>query len=259
MGFFFTIVLKLFYPTSICLLCLGVAAAFHKRTRLCRAAVGLAVATLLISGNGWVVGKLCEHLEWRYLPPTPLPSADCIVILSGCTLAQRPPRPTVEVDEAGDRLLYGTCLYRQGKAPRIVCTGGLSVRGFTLRPASTDMADLLEMLGVSKDAVITETNALNTHDHALNLQPYFKENGCKRILLVTSALHMPRAMGCFRRVCPDLDVIPAPTDFSRVQGIPKPWYHRITGFIPLPGTMDQFAKVVHEYIGLAYYRLRGWV
>jgi uncharacterized SAM-binding protein YcdF (DUF218 family) len=259
MSFLYSILLKLLYPTSLCLLLLAAAVIFRKHKVACRVCFSVAVAVLLVCGNGWLVDALTKHLEWQYLPPNPVPQADCILILSGGTVSRIPPRPTIEITEAGNRVLYGAYLYRQGKAPRVICTGGLADAATGHRAYADDMADLLEMVGVPQDAIIKETKARDTHEHARNVYPMLQERGIKRVLLVTSAMHMPRSLSTFHRLCTGIEVIPAPTDFRVTERIPAPWYHRIGGAIPTPRHLLDFSEVMHEYTGMAYYRLRGWM
>jgi len=258
MGFLYALSLKLLYPTSVALLCAGVA--FLVRPPRLRAAwATAAVVTLLVCGNGWVVGSMTRHLEGQFLPRMPVPKADAIVVLSGGILGRTPPRPSVEVGEAGDRLLYGAALYRQGAAPRIVVTGNVATGGVAARPAADDMAELLAILGIPDSAIVTETRSENTHDHAVNLCPVMATMGIHQALLVTSALHMPRAVGVFRRLCPELDVIPAPTDFRAPYQQPMPWYRSSVALLPTPQALVDFSDAAHEYLGLLYYRLRGWL
>ena len=259
MSFLYSLFLKLLYPTSLCLIGLLTAAAFHKRKVVSRVSFWASVAVLMICGNGWLVQGMTRHLEWRYLPPNPVPTADCILVLSGGVLSQTPPRPTIEVADAGDRVLYAATLYRQHKAPRIICTGNVATGGVALRPAAVDMADFLMTFGVPKDAILTETNSDNTHEHARNLLPVFQKHDFKRVLLVTSALHMPRSMGTFRRLCPGIEFIAAPTDFHATEGISAPWYHQFNALVPTPRHLLDFSVAAHEYLGMAYYRLRGWM
>jgi uncharacterized SAM-binding protein YcdF (DUF218 family) len=254
--YFYHLFLKCCEPTSLCVLLLLGAALFQKHKRIARSCFWLAVAIPLVCGNHWVSRALIRHLESQYPPPNPVPEADCILILGGGIQSHIPPRPTVEVDDAGDRVLYGAHLYRQGKAPVVLCTAGSST---ALRPEAEDMAELLEMLGVPRGAIVKETKALNTRQHAQNLRSLFHDRGFKRILLVTSAMHMPRSMGVFKRGCPGIQFVPAPTDFWAPDSLPEPWHARLPGFIPTSRNLYDFCVVAHEYIGMAYYRLRGWI
>ena len=262
----YSLLLKLLYPTSIALVLLLASAALRKWKTASRGCFWAAVAVLLLCGNGWVVKYSTRYLERQYPPlasePSTLnsqpPLADCILVLGGSTVAKIPPRPTVEVAEAGDRVLYAAYLFRNGKAPRILCTAGIATGGFGPRPEADDMAELLDNLGVPNSAIVKETAARNTHEHGSNLHLMLQELGVKRVLLVTSALHMPRSMGVFKRSCPEIEFIPAPTDF-RVVDLEPPWYRQIVNLIPTPSTYVQFSETMHEYLGMAYYRLRGWI
>ncbi|HYG35805.1 MAG TPA: YdcF family protein [Clostridia bacterium] len=251
--------MKLLYPTSLCLVLLLVSVAFAKRKVVSRIALWLGIAVLMVCGNGWLIGAMTRHLEWKNLPPQPVPKTDCILILSGGVMNRVAPRPTVEVDNAGDRVIYGAHLYRQGVAPYVVCTGNVATGGIAPRPASDDMAEMLEMLGVPDGAILKETKSENTHQHGRNLTPVFKDKGFKRVLLITSAMHMPRSLGVFRRACPEIEFIPAPTDFHATERLPKAWYRELTALVPTPRNLLEFSEVMHEYLGIAYYRMRGWM
>jgi uncharacterized SAM-binding protein YcdF (DUF218 family) len=231
----------------------------RRRPRLRRICYGLAVATLLISGNGWVVHRMVRALEWQYLPPDPMPTADAILVLSGGIHAARPPRPTVEVSEAGDRVLYGAELFRRGRAPQVICTGHVGPGTVGRRPEALDMAELMEMIGIPREKILLETEARNTHEHAVNLCPMFRERQITRVLLVTSAIHMPRSLGVFRRSCPAVEYIPAPTDFRATWQLNIPWYRQAVALLPTPNNLVDFSDATHEYLGMVYYRLRGWI
>ena len=87
----------------------------------------------------------------------------------------------------------------------------------------------------------------------------FQEKQIRRVLLVTSAIHMPRSLGVFRRSCPAVEYIPAPTDFRATQQLPVPWYRSAVLLLPTPHSLVDFSDAMHEYIGMLYYRLRGWI
>ncbi len=259
MGFIYNILLELLSPTSLCLLSLLAAAVLRKRKIASRICFWMAVAVLMVCGNGWLVGALTKNLERRYWLPEPAPNADAILVLSGGLLDKVPPRRTVEVADAGDRVIYAAQLYKQQKAGLIICTGGIATGGVAPRSGAAVMKEFLAMLDVPGEAVVTEGASSNTHQHAQNLPIIFQERKIKRVLLVTSAMHMPRSMGVFRKQYPDIEFIPAPTDFRVTDRIPRPWYHELTTLIPTPRHLLDFAEVMHEYLGMAYYKARGWM
>src|SRR5512139_2907908 len=96
----------LVYPLGLGCLLLLAGLLLYRRPRLQRAALILALLVLWAGGNRFVALALTRSLEWRYRPPTDLPQADVIVVLGGATSSQEPPRPLVEVNGAGDRVIY---------------------------------------------------------------------------------------------------------------------------------------------------------
>ncbi len=259
MAFLYSALLKLLYPTSVTLLLVVVGSLLWRRPVARRVCYAMAVAVLVVCGNGCVVNTMIRHLEGRHLPPDPMPDADVIVVLSGGVLGRTPPRPSVEIGDAGDRLLYGAQLYRQGKAPQIICTGNVATGGLAPRPAAEDMAELLQVIGIPASAIATEIASENTHDHAVNLCPVLQTRQMRRVLLVTSAMHMPRSVAVFRRECPAVEFVPAPTDFRVPFEQPVAWYRRGLTLLPTPRTLLDFSDAAHEYTGMLYYRLRGWI
>jgi uncharacterized SAM-binding protein YcdF (DUF218 family) len=212
----------------------------------------------VLGGNGWVAATLARSLEKQYIPTGSLPEAEAIVILGGATRSPEPPRSWVEVNEAGDRLLYGAKLYRERKAPIVILSGGrLDWRGLG-SSESEDMAKILQTMGVPSDAILQDPTSLNTRENAVNVKRILEEKGIGRILLVTSAMHMPRSVLIFRRL--GIDPIPAPTDFliddhsDRV----KTWQDLVLSLLPDADRLYLSTRTMKEYIGIAIYRLRGW-
>lgn len=221
-----------------------------------------ALALLWLGGNRWVSSVLVRSLEWRYLPAAPLPPAQAIVLLGGGTRPQALPRPLAEVNEAGDRLFYAAWLYRQGKAPLVLITGGgIEWRGPRL-PETEAMRDLLVFMGVPAEAILLESEARNTYENALYTRQLLTARGIDRILLVTSALHMPRSVRLFERQ--GFTVIPAPADFLVSEAdwaaltYPDPRQQLIQLF-PDAEALYYTTLALKEYIGMVIYGLRGWL
>jgi uncharacterized SAM-binding protein YcdF (DUF218 family) len=115
------------------------------------------------------------------------------------------------------------------------------------------------VLGVPAEAISVETKSRNTYEHAKNAGPLLTEREFRRVLLVTSALHMPRALGVFKRQCPGTEFIPAPTDFGETTPKPRPFIKEVADVIPTAENLRLMSNVLHEYIGIAYYKCRGWM
>ncbi|HUF39945.1 MAG TPA: YdcF family protein [Anaerolineales bacterium] len=250
----------LVYPASLAgILLLG---AWWTRSRLARRRlVGVAVLVIWVLGNGWVASALVRSLEWRYLPQTDYASADAIVILGGATGPAEFPRVMPEIGDEGDRLLYGAALYKQGLAPVIIVTGGSLPWTDTTGSPADDMRELLVLMGVPETAIMTEAFSTNTYENAVFTRALAEPLGIDRILLVTSALHMPRSVPLFENQ--GFVVSPAPADYNVTRGprerpLTETWPDLVISLFPNAGALSATAAVMKEYIGIGVYWLRGW-
>ncbi|MGF1497118.1 MAG: YdcF family protein, partial [Elainellaceae cyanobacterium] len=189
MFLFLSKLLPLFvYPLGFACLCLVVALfTVWKRPRMATASILLALVVLVLTGNTWVSASLVRSLEMRHVPTADLPTADAIVVLGGSVRPQVPPRPWVEVSEEGDRTIYGARLYQQGKAPKVILSGGRIGWLGGGSPESEDMATLIKALGVPAEDILQDPASLNTYENAVNVKQILEANDMSRILLVTSA------------------------------------------------------------------------
>ena len=255
------IVPLLLYPLGLACILALLAAALRRWDSWSTALAVASAMLLLVFGNGWVAGTLSKSLEWRHLPQDDPPAVDAIVLLGGGTRSVEYPRTMTEVNEAGDRLFQTVRLYRSGKAPHVIVTGGAIQWMGSVVPEAEGMRELLEFMGVPADAIISDAAAQNTYENALHVRAIADELGVERILLVTSALHMPRSVGIFERQ--GFDVIPAPTDFLATRsdedspgiGLGGAFYR----LLPDVQYLEISTRVLKEYMGMAVYRARGWM
>jgi uncharacterized SAM-binding protein YcdF (DUF218 family) len=225
------------------------------------AAISAALIILFLSGNNWISHWLAQSLEWQNIVKTELPTADAIVVLGGGTRSQAYPRPDVDFTDAGDRVWYGASLYHAKKAPKIIVSGGrISWKGAG-DPESEDLTKLLVKMGVPKQDIIPEGESYNTRDNAIYVQKILKEQNFKTILLVTSAMHMPRSMAIFKHL--GINAIAAPTDY-RVSQLELDEPNRqtestILSFIPNEEWLLLTTQAIREYMGILVYKLKGWL
>ena len=246
------------YPLGLaCVLLVFALGLSWKRSAWVPLPIALALVVLLIGSNDSINDALVRSLEWQHLP-SDIPSAEAIVVLGGGIKPASAPRPMVDVSEQGDRVLYAAKLYQDQKAPLIITAGGRIPWLGSGSPESADMATLLEMMGVPRQAIIEEPDSLNTHENAVNVKAILEARGIERVLLVTSALHMPRSLLIFKRQ--GIEAIPAPTDFLITEGSQADSPQEILlDFLPDAGRLDSTTKALKEYIGTIIYRLRGWI
>ncbi|SFS08169.1 Uncharacterized SAM-binding protein YcdF, DUF218 family [Dyella sp. OK004] len=170
------------------------------------------------------------------------PSADAIVILGGERDPQQARWDDEDADVAASRVGFGYLLFKAKRAPVVLLSGG---EGDALR-----MAGMLEHQGVPVNALHVESRSRTTYENARNSAAILRQGEIHRILLVTSAEHMPRAVASFEKQ--GLEVIPAPA----MMPLSK---HPVRDlWAPRRAVLWNASQAMHEYIGLWVYRLRGW-
>lgn len=253
----------LIYPLGLACVLLSGALVVKKTSTWSRKLTALAMVLLWVSSNRWVANTLARSLEWQYLPQPTMPHADAIVLLGGGSYAPLPPRQLPEMNEAGDRVLYAAWLYHQGKADHILVSSGNAVTTIaSIPPAADSMKTLLLLFGVPEEAIWQETQSRNTYENGLYSKEFLAQKGINRILLVTSAMHMPRSVRIF--AAQGFEVIPAPTDYQVTE---IEWAYQFRGglatllvnALPQPGALSLTSSALKEYIGIVVYWLNGWL
>lgn len=256
MSLFVTKVLSLFiHPLSLGVLLVGTGAGLSYWWR--RWGLAVLVGGVLILWvpstsvfSNWIQGTL----EARF-PPRPVetvPSADAIVTLGGSISAPHPPRVYPDLNDAADRVWHAARLYEAGKAPLVIASGGVvpwEDQRFREAPV---MKSLLEDWGVPADSILLESGSANTYENATYTADLMAEREFDRVLLVTSALHMRRALATFRGA--GVPVIPAATDY---QVADTEW--TMLDVAPNAGALAGSTAAIREYVGYLVYDGRGWI
>ena len=247
---------QLLQPPALTIFMLLVALPARRRMpKLANGAIVLTIATLWIFSTHAFSDFLIGGLEARFpaIDVPQVPSADAIVVLGGYLHSPTSSHRNTELNESADRLWMGARLFKSGKAPFVLLTGG-TVPGFgeKLMPEADAAKILLEDWGVPSSAILVETQSRNTHENALYSRPILHAKNARRVLLVTSAFHMPRAFAIFRKE--GIDVIAVPTDYL------SGWEHSdvLYSWIPDAEGLYRFSTAAREWIGLTVYKLRGW-
>lgn len=193
-------------------------------------------------------------LESRYPPlidPRPAEPYDCIVVLTSSMTPAEGLIPFPTIDEYMFRRLDEAWrLYRLHPKP-IIVSGG-HVNPFTPSRNENKIArDYLILWGVPETNVIAEDKSRDTYESAVEIRKILRQRGWRRYLLVTSAVHMPRALLAFNSEAPE--AIPAPGDFSLGKLRLSP-----LDFFPNEEAARNLFITLHEYIGLVNYHWRAY-
>lgn len=233
-------------PFSLVLL-LWMALILHcRRPRMALFIISLATFALYALSTPWMGGVLRKSLEVSSpLDLQALPAADAIVVLGGGrrTLAREHGGDTLN-SYSWERLRYAARLHRATQLP-ILASGGM--------PGGGTISEGMLMRKTAAEELHTairwvETASLTTWDNARLSAPTLKEAGIKRILLVTDAAHLRRAVPLFEQQ--GLEVIPAGVHFSNTR-IDNP-----LSLLPSASGLRDSHYALHEWLGIAWYRIR---
>jgi len=145
------------------------------------------------------------------------------------------------------RVLEAARVFHLTRAQWVISSGGAFPGG---APSSVVMRDALVPLGVPSQRILLESSSHDTHEEAVFIAPMLRSLRAQRTILVTSSIHMPRSLGAFRAA--GVDAVPAPV--SEPETVVK----RVDAWLPSASGLLFSSQLAHEFIGLAYYRLRGW-
>ncbi|MFO7731714.1 MAG: YdcF family protein [Spirochaetia bacterium] len=181
--------------------------------------------------------------------------ADAIVVLSGGTVTRSPEEGgrASPGTETLKRLIFGYRIHRASGLP-IISTGGTPLSAGTrgadetlpLPSAGAAMGRYLVALGADPEAVYTEEASRNTFENAALVADHYDH---QKVILVTSAYHMPRSVWVFKQL--GFQVVPAPTDYKIDADGYNPW-----SFFPNMGSFHDSYRALHEYAGIVYYLWR---
>ena len=173
--------------------------------------------------------------------------ADAIVVLSGMVSAIKiEDKFKYEFGSGVDRILSGIDLYKNKKAPFLILTRGKLPWQNGL-PEGEYLKEFSIKLGIPEESILLTDNVQNTDEEAKSVRKLLNKKDNK-IILVTSAFHMPRAQKVFEAV--NIKVIPFAVDFKSSKKI------TFLDFVPSASALSGNSKFVKEMIGRLYYNLK---
>lgn len=229
---------------SVCLI-VGLSTWMYKRTRrIGYFSICFGAFAYLLLSSGPISYALLKPLEFQYGTYQAEESHSeikYIVVMAGYAVDEKYYPPSSKVNSASVyRLVEALNIWLYDRTRIIVITGSKKVPEV--------MAGTIMAMGVPSESIITETNSRNSYQSAKNIQAIVQND---RFALVTSAGHMPRSMSIFIKM--GMRPIAAPTDFQ-------------SGVDPLSADITFSAQhlyfselAMHEYAGLLWYRLKGYI
>lgn len=216
----------------------------------------LTVFLLFLTATPVLSSLYIALLETQYPPfqPTSASTFDAVVVLAGSVFQKGSLRPTDEVSDASrQRTACGADLWQPNLAPRLLLTGGDATILRNGPRVSHEMKRWALRLGVPESAILIEENSRTTYENAVQTKALL---GSGRILLVTSAYHLPRAVNLFKKQ--GFVVTPAPCGYES-QHTPQQIWEQATlfDFLPTAKALLVTTQAVDEVAGIIVYWLAG--
>lgn len=229
----------------------GTVLLFLQQLRLARMLLGTGLILLTLAAFLPLGKWIGTPLETRFAANPDLPQRiDGIILLGG---AVNPLNSYIwdqaEIGAAADRYLAFVTLAREYPQAKLVFTGGTgAILDQEYKEADIALY-LLESLGIEPDRLELERDSRNTFENALYSKPLMNPAANENWILVTSAAHMPRAVGIF--CAQDWPVIAYPVDHRTSPG------KQLRIGLNLADNLDSLNQTTREWMGLLAYRLTG--
>lgn len=212
----------------------------------------LSLILLLACGIGPLGAMLTRPLEMRFVNSGNAGPIAGIIVLGGAVKSKHPlaDAEMLEMNAAGERITAMILLARRYPEAKLVFTGGQGDLFSEGGPEADQVKDHIAPLGLDPSSVVFEDRSRNTYENAVFTADIVKPKPGERWLLVTSAWHMPRSIGCFRAA--GFDVVAFPVDFRSGNGVDN---GLINTSLNYGLTLTDMA--VREWIGLVAYYATG--
>lgn len=244
------LVVSLSYPPalSLCLLGIALVAWVLRRRWIAGGVAGLALAWSVLWSIPFASETLRGVLEHRYAirDASALPRADAIVVLGGGSNYAWLDRTDVDPAKLrSSRLAAGARAWHAGKASKVILSGG----GVGNTTEARRMADAIQRLGVPHDALLLEERSHDTRDNARFSTALLEAgHGGRHVLLVTSALHMPRATLLFTQAGAEVTPVPVP-EGRPAEGLRGRWLPSRRALWRSGRAFKEFAALTAAWIG----------
>ncbi|PLT46677.1 putative membrane protein [Paenibacillus pasadenensis] len=250
MIYFIKAIYSFLLPPGLFLLLLGAASWRMLRRDRRWAMLPLAALLLLYAlSSPWAADGLARSLEQRYPQPALNETASDVIVVLGAGAVPDTP------DVGGLGNMSATAEARLLAAVRLSRSTGLPVlfSGGQVYPDSGNEADIagrqLRELGLPPDRILLENRSLNTEQNARLTRRLLYERGLSRPMLLTSALHLPRALEQFRKA--GLEPLPYPVDYAAP--VQPRWYW--SKLLPSGAALALSQAALKEHLGLAALKL----
>jgi uncharacterized SAM-binding protein YcdF (DUF218 family) len=205
---------------------------------------------LLFFSNSFILDEFMRLWEVPAVSNSKIPVYENGIVLGGVSFYDGQLK-RIQFARSGDRLFQALELYHKGIIKKIIFTGGSGSILHSDEKEAPFIREFLLRIGFPDSSLIIETESKNTHENALFIKPLLK-NRKETSLLITSAVHMRRSLGCFKKE--GIEVMPYSTD--RYSGPRKFEFDHL--LIPNVDALFTWNILMHEYAGYLVYKIAGY-
>ncbi|MBT4289834.1 MAG: YdcF family protein [Deltaproteobacteria bacterium] len=201
--------------------------------------------------TGFITNKAMGYLENLQQSSSLKDHYDAVIVLSGMLNLKHSNQQSLMFSTAADRIIKGIEIVKNKQADHLIISGGDGGLLSSGKSEAALLADFAKKWGVSEDKIIVEPDSKNTFENALETAKVIQKYQFKQLLLITSAFHMHRSIGCFKNqnVFPDLLLV----DF-RSRDTPSKDFRN---YIPSSAGLNNLSVFIHEITGIIAYYLTG--
>ncbi len=216
----------------------------------------ISLVLLYVYTTDFALNYLFKKIEYPMVWFKNIPdNYDAAIVLGGMAAAGKKPDDRTHFPGSPDRLLHAMQLYKLGKVKKIILSGGSGEILGKKIPEAEYLKNVLLLCDVPDSIIYVENGSRNTHENALLTKELVHsklKNPQPKLLLITSAWHMKRSIGCFKKEGMDV------TAFAVDSQLPDERVY-ISSFIPNQWNPGRWQIIIHEYFGLLSYKLSGYI
>ena len=232
-------------PLGLVFLLLILAVWRRRRWPIFAAGAVLYLSSINVVSQG-LIGWLESHSP--SVPINEVEPADAIVVLGGIFGPPNKPGYLVNLGDAVERLEGGIRLYQAGKAPTLVFTGGRIPWEDRARLEGEDARDVAIARGIPADRIVVTREVGNTADEARAVADLMREKKWRRVILITTGWHMPRAAWLFQKT--GVPITTFPVDFRRSTNPIT-----LLDFLPKGDDLKDTETALREIYGKVFYQI----
>jgi uncharacterized SAM-binding protein YcdF (DUF218 family) len=256
MFFIFSKILLFLFSPIVWVLTVLIWALLTKRPKRRRNLVLSAVFLLFLFSNSFLLDEVMRAWE---MPPSKIEKSgkvyDYAIVLGGVMSYYDAKNDQIGFNRSIDRLMQAVKLYRKGVVKKIIFTSG---DGSILKDGGNEgkiiQKFILETGIILETDFIVEDSSRNTRENAEFIADLFKKKGLSgNVVIITSAFHMKRSLGCFKKAGMNPDYFVADRYSGKRKYTPD---HLI---VPSTHALDRWGMILHEISGYYIYKIMGYI